>query len=1300
MLYADDISTAKELFDEKKDYKEALRIFETFKSAPEADYYLGKAYHYGLGVEKDNKKTFEYAQKSASAKFPAGINLLGVLYQYGKGVEKDETKAFLLYNEAANLGNPYAMANLGRCYFDDKIIKHDNEKATFWLHKAINAGNNLGYLYLGGMYYLDGRDKEALELHLKYEEIEPEKITPDFYMMTGSIYLSLKNYDLAYSYILKASEKGQYDSSWNLYDLVRNKHVSSNKKEEALYWLKKASDPSINKTDSLKFTRELLYTYYLYDSNQSDKAIQLAISDYQNGDLRMGCYLVTQYGNILDNAFNLEKSYTIATKIISENKPSNDLAPCFFLLAGMYKTGHYVAKDPKKSIELEENIFNDIYNRKNDLYSKWIAEAYMKDLHDYENAQKWFQITYDLTKDATYLTKVDEYKKTLLTFTDSSPKKEEQNVFPIIDNFSKKEQIISVLESNQYYFLAIDQKSVNVYDKKTLSFIKELRGWIGTGIAGMTLRMAFDENKKILYCTGINSGQDGTKNETIRAFDINSGKIVKTILNTNSMKTLYLNISSDGRYLIAINQPQRLQIINIETNAIQTYNYSNIANFTEVNIEKIGNDYVVNALANDDNLYKFSVNLKRQISKERFSNQTIFKKFNFQHAQYILPNQKTNNIRNIKIENQTLHISTQDVSEISNFDLKSLILSSQNKSVNFNKNSSTAIHINQKNDSHTLDVYRNSIKLSTIELLAVNALSYEIINDKYVVVTTSDIDTLYVFNLQGRAIASLKGVQSLQKNLLYQDEYLISYGDDNIIHIWDLDYLDKIDQLKEVYDQTIVNSAYKQLGVNILVATDINSFDEDFDKQSEFMMQSMSLNFKPTKEQIVFFFKMILSKKEEIYPLASLYINNNEWLMFEPNGFFASSQNGKNLIKYHQNQGFDKEAKVIDNTQIFEKFYRPDLIKKKLAKQTIQVDVDIKSVIQSINPPLVEILTNKFVDSKNLDITYKVCDSGSGVSNTTLIVNGIGATPNFTRGFSIEKNLKAHEACQLYKNTITLRNGLNIIAIKSFDANQTMSSTSKEVTVNAQYSANDQANLYFVSIAVADYKNATLNLKFPVNDVVAVKNKIEQKSKTLFKNMFSYQLHDHEMTATNFDRLFTDLSKKINTNDVLIVYIAGHGTTSDKDGLYYFYPHDISDTTPNELKKQAISVNNIKYQLSKIQAQKSLILFDTCNSGSVLDSLDQKIIGDRLSQDNSRNFIVASSKRQVALEGHKNHGVFTYAVLEAFDKAYFGNQTKLTPTTLAGYVENEVPAITLQYFQYEQTPQKYLSGEPFDIGTK
>jgi uncharacterized caspase-like protein len=90
----------------------------------------------------------------------------------------------------------------------------------------------------------------------------------------------------------------------------------------------------------------------------------------------------------------------------------------------------------------------------------------------------------------------------------------------------------------------------------------------------------------------------------------------------------------------------------------------------------------------------------------------------------------------------------------------------------------------------------------------------------------------------------------------------------------------------------------------------------------------------------------------------------------------------------------------------------------------------------------------------------------------------------------------------------------------------------------------------------------------------------------------------------------------------------------------------------------------------------------------------------RLSHDNRRNFIVASSRKQPALEGYRDHGVFTYAVLEAFDKAYSQTQSILTTSNLANYVETAVPKITFDNWHYEQIPQKYLSDEPFDIGTK
>jgi TPR repeat protein len=1297
-LHANEVDDAIKLFNSEK-YDVALEKLLKHSDNPEADYYLGKAYYYGLGVEKDPKKAFVHAKKSADSKFPSGINLLGVLYEHSEAIGKDETKAFLLYNEAANLGDTKAMNNLGWVYSKDSLLKKDIEKARFWFMRSIEYGDNDGYVNLTRLYNNEENYPEALKWILKYEELEPIKFKVSYYFGIGFMYMSLEQYDNAYKYILKATQLGSFEATHNLYGMIRDRHIPKSKTEEAIYWLEQAADPSKNKTDSLKLSQELLHSHYYFDSNQSKKALKLATSAYQNGNIQLGCYLASQYGNPLDKNFDLQKSFDITTKIISENGASTQTSSCYSSLAFMYQRGDYVAKDILKYIELTEKIFNEIYDKKNDLFSVRIAESYMEDLHDFENAQKWYQITYDLTKNLKYLTRVDEYKKTLPIFDEARATKK-QEVFPIIKNLSSAEQITSVLETKKYYFLATDQKAIFMYDKKTLSLIKELRGWIGSGIAGITIQMAFDETREYLYCSGVNSGSDGSKNESIRVFDINTGKIVKIINNPKSMKTMFLNISQDGQYLIAVNEPNRLQIIDTESNAVQTYDYTNIVKFTQANIVKVNDDYIVNALGNDGYLYSFSINQKRRIAKELFRNQTKFKEFNFQHAQRISPQTITNQIIKVQLHNHILYVNTQNSSRDYSFDLNTLNLSTDNLNTKQQTNSASSISINPKNGNHTLEIYRNNKKISSLEFLFVKVLSHHVIQNKYIIVATDDASAMYIFNLQGKAIACLTGFLSLQKNIHYENGYLITYGADNVIHIWSLDDLDKIDQLKESYDPTIVQGAFKQLGGDIRVMADINSYDEDFDKYAESMMQSMNLTFKPTKEQMVSFAKMFLAKKEEIYPLASLFVANNDWIVFDHNGYFASTENGNNLIRYHQNQGIDKEAKIIDNSQIFEKFYRPDIIKKKLAKENVFTDIDVETTIKTITPPLVEIVSTKNKDARNIDLTYKICDQGNGVYDPVLLINGITYAAKTTRGFSIETPQKLNEPCQSYKNTITLNNGINTIYVQSADASNTITSVSKPIELKANYVIKEKPNLYFISLAVKEYQNNDLSLKYSVNDAIALNKKFDEKSNNIFDQIFSYNLHDTNATYQNMDHLFTELSGKIQPQDSVVLFISGHGTTSEKDGLYYFLPYDITSATYESLITKGISINQIKAQFSKLYAQNSLILIDTCNSGGIVENLEAMMIGNRLSKDNKRNFIVASSKTQYALEGYKNHGIFSYALLDAFENAYFGNKKTLTTTNLAGYVELEVPRISMDSFHYEQTPQKFLFGSPFDIGSK
>lgn len=263
-----------------------------------------------------------------------------------------------------------------------------------------------------------------------------------------------------------------------------------------------------------------------------------------------------------------------------------------------------------------------------------------------------------------------------------------------------------------------------------------------------------------------------------------------------------------------------------------------------------------------------------------------------------------------------------------------------------------------------------------------------------------------------------------------------------------------------------------------------------------------------------------------------------------------------------------------------------------------------------------------------------------------------------------------------YKSIHTLTPGENTIALKAYDKDKNIASESEVVKITAEYKIESQPNLYFFSIAVSDYKNDSYNLKYPVNDAKKVKEQIKQKSKSVYEDIYTYKLFNEEVTEENINGMFDKIKDKITVNDVFVLYIAGHGIT--EDSKYQFIPYDTT---------KKISIDTIKTNLSKIETHKSLVLLDTCQSGAAIDSfVDETVTVNRLSQDDNRNYIVASSKNQVALEGYKDHGVFTYSVLDAFEK-----NDKLKVWGLADHVSEVVPNITQEKFHFSQTPQAKLN---------
>jgi uncharacterized caspase-like protein len=248
-------------------------------------------------------------------------------------------------------------------------------------------------------------------------------------------------------------------------------------------------------------------------------------------------------------------------------------------------------------------------------------------------------------------------------------------------------------------------------------------------------------------------------------------------------------------------------------------------------------------------------------------------------------------------------------------------------------------------------------------------------------------------------------------------------------------------------------------------------------------------------------------------------------------------------------------------------------------------------------------------------------------------------------------------------------------------------------------------NLYVLVVGINHYRDRELQLKYAVQDGQAIAAAISHTSAPLFRDVKVTELINDQATLQGLKQTFSNIKKQIAPKDVFLFYLAGHGATIG--GRYYFLPEDFRFYNEDSVRQNAINQDDLQNWLAEIPARKSLILIDTCESGSfsnamvAMRGMAQKTAIAKLTRATGRATIVASTATQPAAEGYHGHGVFTYVLLEGLKHAdaSFGNRDGYTDLfELAAYVSDQVPTITMNAFNFEQIPQVSMVGTDFPIG--
>ena len=481
--------------------------------------------------------------------------------------------------------------------------------------------------------------------------------------------------------------------------------------------------------------------------------------------------------------------------------------------------------------------------------------------------------------------------------------------------------------------------------------------------------------------------------------------------------------------------------------------------------------------------------------------------------------------------------------------------------------------------------------------------------------------------------------------------------------------------------------------------------------------------------------------------LQYINIDDEDWIALTPEGLFDASPGAMNLMHYIVY--YEDTYEVIELEQLKARYYEPGLLQKVLNYSDERL-----RPIQNFNSIDLYPEAEATIEADRLKIQLK--ERNGGIGKVSIFINGkevieevnpLSAGEPTKRASQIDYDLKQHQN-YLFRHP----DSTNIISIRAYNEAGWLKSKSLDLVYKANFrltngddkneeSTNWQTNLdpklYVVSIGTSNYTGTQLDLKYADQDASVMASAISSVGASLFSSGDSLAVYCLSTAATdslelskqaiqwkfaskeNIKQVFDNIKANAKAEDIIAVYLSGHGITqggSDKTQFYYLTQgvaseDDLAD--PMALNAYTISSDELTKWINDIPALKQVLIIDACNSGQVVENLTSSSKSLNSSQiraldrmkDRTGMFVLSgSASDKVSYEASEyGQGLLTYALLQgmlglATRKDAEGKEI-VDVMKLFQYARDEVPQLAAS-IQGIQTPMLGFpsQGASFDIG--
>jgi uncharacterized caspase-like protein len=244
-------------------------------------------------------------------------------------------------------------------------------------------------------------------------------------------------------------------------------------------------------------------------------------------------------------------------------------------------------------------------------------------------------------------------------------------------------------------------------------------------------------------------------------------------------------------------------------------------------------------------------------------------------------------------------------------------------------------------------------------------------------------------------------------------------------------------------------------------------------------------------------------------------------------------------------------------------------------------------------------------------------------------------------------------------------------------------------------------------VGISRYENPALNLRYADNDAITLSNTLKRSEGKIFKEVFTKTLVDSQATRGNILTAMTTHLGKAAPDDVVFIFLAGHGIKSIQTGSYYFLPYNADN---QNLLYEGLKWSDFDEAIKTISTNvnKVILVLDTCHAGAINVAMRNVSSGEDLAatmKTATGLYVLSASKggetsiegSEFRLPGEKNgHGAFTYALLKGLNgEANTNRSAYMTVTELFSYVSSVVPRLT----SGQQHPYSKIDGTDLPIAS-